>query len=131
MFPGGKMKKSIAGLCVLALLLLTGCATLFKGTNEKVNMQSSPIQADVYVNGLLMGRTPLQLNLAARKSYTIEFRAEGYQPRVYHINNRVGAGWVLLDVLLGLVPVIVDAATGAWYYLDQKNIDAVLVAQQP
>ncbi len=73
----------------------------------------------------------MQLNLAVKKSYAIEFRAKGFQPRAYHINNRVGAGWVILDVLLGLVPVIVDAATGAWYHLDQKNIDAVLVEQQP
>ena len=124
------MKRIIAGLCVLSLLFTTGCATIFKGANAKVDMQSSPVQADVYVNGVLMGRTPLQLNLAVKKSYAIEFRADGFQPRVYHINNRVGAGWVILDVLLGLVPVIVDAATGSWYQLDQKNIDAVLVAQQ-
>jgi hypothetical protein len=125
------MKKSITFLCIISFLFLSGCATLFKGTAEKVNMGSSPVRADVYVNGQFMGRTPLQLNLAVKKSYAIEFRAEGYQPRVYHINNRVGAGWVILDVLLGLVPVIVDASTGAWYYLDQKNIDAVLVEQQP
>ena len=125
------MKKSIAVLCIISFLSLSGCATLFKGTAEKVNMGSSPVRADVYVNGQFMGTTPLQLNMAVKKSYAIEFRAEGYQPRAYHINNRVGAGWVILDVLLGLVPVIVDAATGAWYHLDQKNIDAVLVEQQP
>jgi hypothetical protein len=32
--------------------------------------------------------------------------------------------------VLGLVPVVIDAATGAWYSLDQKNIDAVLEKQQ-
>ncbi len=125
------MKKSIAGLCILSLLFITGCATVFKGANANVDMQSSPVQAEVYVNGVRMGRTPVQLNLAVKKSYAIEFRAEGYQPRVYHISNRVGAGWVILDVLLGLAPVIVDAATGSWYHLDQQHIDAVLVAQQP
>jgi hypothetical protein len=125
------MKKCMAVLCIISFLSLSGCATLFKGTVEKVDMESSPVRADVYVNGQFMGKTPLQLNLAVKRSYAIEFRAEGYQPRVYHINNRVGAGWVILDVLLGLVPVIVDAATGSWYYLDQKNIDAVLVEQQP
>ena len=125
------MKKSITILCIVSFLLFSGCATLFKGTSEKINMESSPVRADVYINGQFMGKTPLQLNLAVKKSYAIEFRAEGYQPRVYHINNRVGAGWVILDVLLGLVPVIVDAATGAWYHLDQRNIDAVLVEQQP
>jgi hypothetical protein len=33
-------------------------------------------------------------------------------------------------VLAGLVGVIVDAATGAWYSLDQKNVNAVLEKQQ-
>lgn len=124
------MKKSITVLCIVSFVFVTGCATVFKGANEKVTVESSPPRADVYVNGLFMGKTPLQLNLAVKKSYAIEFRAVGYQPRVYHINNRVGAGWVILDVLLGLVPVIVDAATGSWYHLDQQHIDAVLVEQQ-
>ena len=43
-----------------------------------------------------------------------------------NITNHVGAGWIVLDVLCGLVPVIIDAATGAWCDLDQKNIKAVL-----
>ncbi|MGC9093737.1 MAG: hypothetical protein ACP5JH_10890 [Bacteroidota bacterium] len=32
----------------------------------------------------------------------------------------------MLDILGGLIPVIIDAATGAWYYLDQTSINAVL-----
>jgi len=39
-------------------------------------------------------------------------------------------GWIILDVLAGLVGVIVDAATGAWYSFDQKNVDAILIKQQ-
>ncbi|MCZ2846084.1 MAG: hypothetical protein O2U61_06290, partial [Candidatus Bathyarchaeota archaeon] len=59
-----------------------------------------------------------------------EFKIEGYKPKSVQINNKVGAGWVVLDIVLGLVPVVIDAATGAWYSLDQKNIDAVLEKQQ-
>jgi hypothetical protein len=124
------MKKPIAIVCLVSILFMSGCATLFKGNTERVDMQASPVQADVYINGILMGKTPLQLKLQSKKEYAIEFRAEGYQPRVYNISNKVGAGWVILDVILGLVPVIVDAATGAWYKLDQNNIDAVLIKQQ-
>ncbi len=124
------MKRSIAMVCLISFLFMTGCATLFKGNTERVNMQASPVQADVFVNGQFMGKTPLQLKLQSKKEYAIEFRAEGYQPRVYHISNKVGAGWVVLDVILGLVPVIVDAVTGAWCKLDQNNIDAVLLKQQ-
>jgi hypothetical protein len=125
------MKRSIAIVCLVSFLCMSGCATLFKGNTERVDMQASPVQADVYIDGILMGKTPLQLKLASKKEYAIEFRAEGYQPRVYHISNRVGAGWIVLDVILGLVPVIIDAATGAWCKLDQNNIDAVLIKQQP
>jgi len=32
--------------------------------------------------------------------------------------------------LAGLVPVIVDAATGNWYYLDQDHVNAALKEQQ-
>ncbi len=100
--------KKIAGVVVLVSLLgLWGCATLFKGGSQKVDTTSAPVKAQVYVNGQLMGETLLQLKLAVKKEYAIEFRAEGYQPRVYHLNNRVGAGWIVLDVLAGLVPVIV------------------------
>jgi len=37
----------------------------------------------------------------------------------------------VLDVLGGLVPIIVDAATNSWYKLDQSNFNAVLASQQP
>lgn len=78
-----------------------------------------------------MGETPVALKLECKKTYTIEFKKEGFEARTYTINNHVGAGWIILDVLAGLVGVIVDAATGAWYSLDQKNVNAVLKKQQP
>ncbi len=124
------MKNAVAVVCIISFLTMTGCATLFQGTNSNVSMDATPVQADVYVNGQLMGRTPLQLKLATNKEYVVEFRAEGYQPRTYHINNRVGAGWIILDVLGGLIPVIIDAATGAWYKFDQDTINAQLIKQQ-
>jgi hypothetical protein len=38
------------------------------------------------------------------------------------LSNSLGAGYVIFDILGGLVPVIIDAATGSWYVLDQDNI---------
>jgi hypothetical protein len=115
---------------VLICAYLTSCATLFKGTKQEVSMNSEPQKAEVYVNGQLMGETPLALKLETKKTYSIEFRKEGYKSKTYQITNHVGAGWVILDVLAGLVGVIIDAATGAWYSLDQKNVNAVLEEQQ-
>ena len=117
--------------CVLISLYLSSCATLFKGTTDEVRFDSVPQRAQVFINGTFMGETPISFKLECKKTYVIEFRKEGYSPRTYNITNHVGAGWIILDVLAGLVGVIVDAATGAWYSLDQKNVDAVLEKQQP
>jgi len=118
--------------CVISTisLLFHGCATIFKGSTDTVSYSSDPSGAKVYVNGSLMGTTPFQLELKSNQSYTIEFRKEGYQNKTVILNNSVGGGWIVLDVIFGLIPVIVDAATGNWYSLDQKHVNAALEAQQ-
>ena len=117
---------SVALICIY----LSSCATLFKGTKQEVSFRSDPQRVEVYVNGIRMGETPLTLKLVTKKTYAIEFKIEGYKPKSVQINNKIGAGWIILDILAGLVPVVIDAATGAWYSLDQKNVDAVLEKQQ-
>lgn len=117
---------SIALICIY----LSSCALIFKGTKQEVSFGSDPQRAEVYVNGIRMGETPLTLKLVTKQTYAIEFKIEGYKPKSFQINNKVGAGWIVLDILAGLIPVVIDAATGAWYSFDQKNIDAVLEKQQ-
>ncbi|MDH5409505.1 MAG: PEGA domain-containing protein [Gammaproteobacteria bacterium] len=121
---------SIACLFAVMVWLLSGCATVFKGTSNNVNFSSDPSAAKVYVNGFLMGTTPVKLKLESKKVYQIEFKKEGFETKTFTITNHVGVGWVILDIVLGLVPVIVYAATGAWYELDQDNINAILEKQQ-
>jgi uncharacterized protein YceK len=123
------MKKSIFILIALSFLLF-GCATIFSGSTQKISYSSEPSGAKVYVNGKYMGNTPFELNMRKNKSYTIEFRKKGYSSKSVLINNNVGTGWVVLDVLGGLVPVIIDAATGNWYSLNPANVRAVLESQQ-
>jgi len=121
------MKKLISSaLIVVFVLSLSGCAAIFKGNSSKVDTNSTPKGAQVYVDGNLMGETPIRLKLESKRTYAIEFRMEGYKSKTFNITNHVGAGWIILDVLAGLVGVIVDAATGAWYELDQKNINVIL-----
>lgn len=112
------------------IIYLTGCATLFKGNSNNVDFNSEPQEADVYVNGNLIGKTPVKLKLESKQTYIIEFKKEGYKTKTYNINNHVGVGWIILDVITGLIPVIIDGVTGAWYELDQKNVNAILEKQQ-
>jgi hypothetical protein len=124
-------KNAVAlGLIIIIIYVIGGCATLFKGSHNMVDFSSDPTGAKVYVNGALRGTTPINLKLESKRTYTIEFKKEGFETRTYTITNHVGAGWIILDVLAGLVGVIIDAATGAWYELDQDAVNAVLEKQQ-
>lgn len=120
-------------LAIFAITLVfsaTSCATLFGKKTHNLAVSSEPRNADVYVNGFKMGQTPVELKLKADKSYTIEFRKEGYESVTKVVNTKVGAGWIVLDVLGGGIPIIVDAVTGSWSKLDQETVNAVLEEQQ-
>lgn len=124
-----KIGLSFSFIAVASLIFIS-CATIFKGSTDDVSFSSDPSGAKVYVNGNLLGTTPIQLELKSKNSYTIEFKKEGYETKTVLLNNSVGAGWIILDILGGLIPIIIDAATGNWYELDQEHVNAALEQQQ-
>jgi hypothetical protein len=125
------MKKAAVVFMLSSLILsLSGCATVFRGEHRKLSVNSEPESAQVYINGTYYGRTPLRIELRPNQPYTVEFRKVGFKTEVRQIKNEIGIGWVVLDVVCGLVPVLVDALTGAWYDLDQRYVNAILERQQ-
>lgn len=123
--------KIIFKLASVAVILgmfwvMSGCATILAGKQANVSFSAEPEGASVYVNGSLMGKTPVQIKLENNKDYTIEFREEGYQTKTVYLDKGIGAGWIILDVVFGLIPVIVDAATGDWNFLTTDNVKVAL-----
>lgn len=110
-------------ICAMFFMQVIGCATIFKGTSDNVNFNSQPAGAGVYVNGNYLGVTPVKLKLQSKQTHYIELKKEGYGSRMFTLTNSIGVVWIVLDVLGGLIPVVIDAATGSWYTLDQDNIN--------
>ena len=109
-----------------AVAALSGCATLFNDKTPSVDVASNPEGAKVYVNGNYVGETPVRVDLSVRKEHTIAFRKVGYKDRTYQVSRSVGIGWVILDILGGLAPLIVDAATGDWLMLDTDHVNVIM-----
>jgi len=121
------MRKIISVFILVSFIFVfSGCAVIFTGGRGTVNATSNPKGAEVFINGISYGKTPVKVKLKTKKEYEIIFKKAGYKPVTKRITNKVGAGWIILDVIMGLVPVIVDAATGAWYQFDQKTVNAML-----
>lgn len=128
-----KRSKLFTGLafCALVVFSFPGCGLVFGGTSETISIASSPSEARVEVtqSGGATGyqrTTPTDIELERKHDYIVTFTKEGYESRTAEIDHGVRAGIVVLDILFGVVPVIVDAATGAWHGLSPDHIDVTL-----
>jgi PEGA domain len=101
-----------AVLC--SAVLMSGCASVIGSKQADFSFNSSPQQAQVFVDGNPMGETPLKVKLSNTKAHTVTFKKEGYKDVSCQLEKGTDAGWVILDVVSGLVPIIIDAATGNW-----------------
>ena len=120
--------RLLARLLVVALLpALSGCGLIFGGTNQVIRATSSPDGATVSTGtGGQDYRTPASLSLERKNNYTLTFSAPGYSSQKFDLRKSIRGGIVVLDILCGLVGVVVDAATGAWYKLSPEMVNVTL-----
>lgn len=123
MYQFFSMKRTIIFLfsTVLVLGSLTSCATLFAKKQKSMSTSSEPSEARVYVNGHKMGKTPVDLKLKPKKDYMVEFKKDGYETITRNIETKTGAGWIVLDILGGVIPVAIDAATNNWQKFSEDS----------
>ncbi len=118
-----KHLNKIITICLLiSLLSINGCGLILSGNKGDVYINSNPDGAKVYIDGLYFGKTPIALTLKSNKDYLIEFRKDGYEKQTRIVNSSIAGGYIILDVLFGLVPIVIDAATGGWCTLDDDFV---------
>ena len=62
---------------VVAAALATGCAHY-----QNVGVQSDPTGADIYLDGALVGKTPMELEVGRDGAHTLYLKREGYRPEL-------------------------------------------------
>lgn len=100
---------------LVPVIALLGCATILAGKGPVgIPTATTPAGADVFLDGNRLGTTPVKVQVERKKSHTLVFKKSGYKDASCVLEKSTGAGWVILDVLTGLVPIVIDAATGDW-----------------
>jgi PEGA domain. len=61
------------------ILLLSGCATIMSGSNQTLTFNSNVEGVSVYVDGALIGKTPVSASFKKNKAQSVMFSKEGYQ----------------------------------------------------
>jgi hypothetical protein len=102
--------------------MLAGCATIVAGGPDSIPINTNPPGAYVYVNGQVVGQTPMIVELDRGRSMAdIRIYYPGFQPlqftRYKSLNN-----WVFGNFFLAIFPVIVDFVTDNWQRFDDEPI---------
>ena len=116
-------------LALVALSLLSGCATITQGTHADVEIRTRPEKAQIWVDGVQAGTAPAKVSMEVNATHVVVIRAPGYEEQTIRTDRVVGGGYILIDILLGVVPLIVDAATGAYSHIQPIPMNVMLTPQ--
>lgn len=110
---------------LLALFLMTGCATIFTGTKDRIAFTSTPLGATIYKDGVEICTTPCNYRFKRSVNDTdLEIKLDGYQTRM-----------ITLDKEFNLVSILnfgnlfgwgIDVLSGAVVKYDRKAYDLKL-----
>jgi hypothetical protein len=122
----GRSREGFALILVmcaaLAGLSLSACATIIHGTRQEVGISSSPTGAEVWVDNIKMGETPVVAKLRRKDTHTVKLILPGYQPYETTITRSV-SGWVWGNIAVGgLIGLGVDAISGGMYKLSPEQV---------
>jgi hypothetical protein len=109
--------RLLAPFAALALAtLLSGCATLFSGTSDKVTFTSDPSKVKIYFDGRYMGTTPLtfevpRVGFAVANLKTIKAEKAGYKKQEFTLQTEFNT--VAVVNTTSTIPWLVDFVSGA------------------
>jgi hypothetical protein len=109
------MRVLLTGLAVLAL---PACATITRGTNEVIVVETDPSGAQVKLsNGMACESSPCSFKVPRKGDLVVSVSKEGFQSSQHNLTTQVsgGGGAAMAGNVLvgGLIGAGVDASTGA------------------
>lgn len=118
-------------------MLTTGCASIFAGGPQKIDISSTPDGAAVTITDkggavVFNGTTPTTAELArsdgffSAQRYTVNIAKDGAGSETVVLNSTAN-GWTFGNILLGgIIGIVIDGATGAIFAYTPKDIDVTL-----
>jgi hypothetical protein len=113
---------------------LSGCASVARGTSEKVVINSEPTDATIRTSlGHSCPKSPCTVEVSRKTEFTAFADKDGYKPGQMYIGTKMsggGAAGMAGNILLGgIIGVGVDAMSGATldHYPNPANITLVPV----
>jgi len=128
------MNFSIVG-SVAILSLLSGCATITRGSTQSWSVETDPVGADITLSSGEACKSPCTLKKKRKHPFTVDICKNGHERVTTTIDSSVkgaGAAGLAGNVLVGgVIGIGVDAATGASKDLTPNPLVVTLPVAQP
>ncbi len=114
------MKRKVkASLLIGSVIMFSSCATfLRKDKVQTITFDPEQENTMVFVNNEFIGESPVEIKADPTKTYEVTYVKKSYVTETFALKNGVLGKWLIADLaclpLTAVVPVIVDASTGAW-----------------
>ena len=120
-----------AGAVSFMAATASGCATITASKTELVAVNSHPEGAEVRVDGMPRGYTPMTIEVEKKRPPKIQVALPGYRPDECKLRTFAGAGYVVADVALCAVGFPLGCASfidagGAWNELESTTCNVGL-----
>lgn len=120
-----------ASLILSALVILSGCATVTRGSKDVLEIKTTPAGAQVQTsNGFSCSSTPCAIKMPRRSEFVVDITRPGCKPMDVNVTHKTadgGAAGVAGNVLVGgIIGLGVDAATGASQDLVPNPVEVTL-----
>lgn len=130
------MAKSLfAWTAGLFLLMVSGCATMLKGTTDQITVISDPPGAQVTSNSSPVGVTPVSFTVPSKDDLNLQVSKPGYESANMQNQATFRWGYEIWAFLAYIIPGIVDCADGAAWGHDNlvmtTHLEPVAAASAP
>ena len=141
------IKKKYLLIFILPFLI-SSCATILKGYNDKVSIINPPEDLKIQTNdginipylcdstivivlrGINKGKVERHvtkskyyyIHLRSNQQHTLRFKAPNYEKTIT-VYPKMGAGWLILDTITGIIPIFFDMYTGCFNHFDDIHLD--------
>lgn len=92
-WPRNGVAFILVTVAAIAGFAVSGCGTIMHGTRQGVGISSAPTGAEVWIDNIKMGETPVIAKLRRKDTHTVKLILPGYQPYETTITRNV-SGWV-------------------------------------
>ena len=121
------------GAALAVVSVLSGCATVIRGTKQEFSIVSVPPGADVALSEGGKCVTPCKLRLKRNRPFIATFTKPGYQKLKVNVDSELNGQLALAGNLIigGIIGIIVDTSDGSLRALTPSPLEVTLVSAEP